>query len=55
MDKNIKRKKEYTITLDVAVFAENKKEAIEILEQHLIDGNYHYWLGDTVEEKNEMS
>jgi hypothetical protein len=51
MVKTKKSKKEYTISLDVAVFAENKEKAIQLIGQQLADGNFQYWLGNIVEEK----
>jgi hypothetical protein len=46
-------KKEFTIGVDVAVFANTKEEAIKILGQQLADGNFQYWLGDVSEAKKE--
>lgn len=44
-------KKEYTLTVDIAVFANNQEEAIKLVGQKLNDGNFKYWLGDVIEEK----
>lgn len=50
--KIIKKKKEFTITLDVAVFADSKEAAVRKLGKHLANGKFQYWLGDVTEERS---
>ena len=47
--------KEYTVNLDVQVFAKNIEKAIAKLSQVIGDNKFRYWIGEVkeAETKNE--
>ena len=43
--------KEFTITLDVQVFAKNEEKALEQVDYALGEQDLKYWTGDITQEK----
>ena len=45
--------KEFTLNIDVAVYAENESKAIQKVGRQLYKGGFKYWTGDVTEEKRK--